>query len=68
MMKPELESIQIPIEVYQDLINHLEVHAATDTWAKSCLKGLIQQSVAVYDTRRMRCEERAFFKGDLSCN
>ena len=67
-MKPELESIQIPVEVYRDLINHLEVHAATDTWAKSCLKRLTQQSVAVYDIGRMRREEKAFFEGDLSCN
>lgn len=67
-MKPEPESIQIPIEVYQDLVNHLEVHAPTDTWAKTCLDRLTEQSVAVYDIGRMRCEEKAFFEEDLSCN
>lgn len=68
MIKPKPESMQIPIEVYQDLVNHLEVHAPTDTWAKSCLDRLTEQSIAVYDIGRMRCEEKAFFEGDLSCN
>lgn len=60
IMKPEPESVQIPIEVYQDLVNHLEVHATTDTWAKSCLDRLTEQSIAVYVIGRMRYEEGVF--------
>lgn len=51
MMTPKPESMQVPYEVYQDLVNHLEVHAATDTWAESCLRSLQKRSLAVHDIR-----------------
>ena len=59
-MKPK--SVQIPYEVYQNLINHLEVHAPTDTWAKTCLEQLEKQSrpsvdanaIAVYNSHKLR--------------
>ena len=41
--------MQIPYEVYQDLINHLTLHAHTDAWAKSCLENLQQRSLAVHN-------------------
>ena len=51
-MKPK--SVQIPYEVYQNLINHLEVHAPTDTWAKTCLEQLEKESIAVYNSHKLR--------------
>ena len=41
--------MQIPYEVYQDLINHLTLHASTDAWAKSCLEHLEKQAIAVHN-------------------
>lgn len=57
-MKPEPESIQIPLEVYQDLINHLTLHASTDAWAKSCLRHLEKRAIAVHNIRGLKCESR----------
>ena len=48
-MKPKPEAMQIPYEVYQDLINHLTLHASTDAWAKSCLENLEHSAIAVHD-------------------
>ena len=53
-MKPEPESMQIPYEVYQDLVNHLTLHASTDAWAKSCLERLQKRSLAIHDVQGAR--------------
>lgn len=49
-MKPETHSVQIPAEVYQNLIDHLSVHAPTDSWANRCLQELTEKS-----TELMKC-------------
>ena len=41
--------MQIPYEVYQDLVNHLILHAPTDAWAKSCLENLQKRSLRIQD-------------------
>ena len=51
-MKPK--SVQIPYEVYQNLINHLEAHAPTDTWDKTCLEQLEKESIVVHNPYKLR--------------
>ena len=34
------EAVQLPYPLYQDLLNHLQIHAATDEWANSLLERL----------------------------
>ena len=32
------EAVQLSYPLYQDLLNHLQIHAATDEWANSLLE------------------------------
>ena len=38
------EAIQISYPLYQDLLNHLQIHAATDEWANSLLERIISEA------------------------
>jgi len=40
MMLDRTPFISIPLTTYDNLINHLEIHAVTDAWAKNCLEQL----------------------------
>ena len=41
-MKTQLkEAVHLPYPLYQDLLNHLQIHAATDEWANSLLERLL---------------------------
>ena len=37
------QSVQIPLWVYHNLVNHLKIHANTDSWANQCLEQLQQE-------------------------
>ena len=50
-MKPKSESMQISAELYQDLVDHLTVHAPSDAWAKSCLDRLTKEAIAVHSSK-----------------
>ena len=34
----------LPYSVYRNIVDHLSVHASTDSWAESCLKQLEEES------------------------
>ncbi len=40
-----MDTVEIPREVYLNLINHLSAHAPSDDWAKSCLDQLLSVDV-----------------------
>lgn len=60
-MKPETHSVQIPAEVYQNLIDHLAVYAPIDSWANRCLQELTEQATEV--KKCCRCIEPATEEG-----
>jgi sulfur carrier protein ThiS len=41
------KTVQIPFETYQRLLNHLSVHASTDTWAHELLSELENEAKPV---------------------
>lgn len=41
------KTVQIPFETYQRLLNHLSVHATTDTWAHELLSELEKEAQSV---------------------
>ena len=53
----EIHSVQIPPEIYKNLINHLSTHAATDSWAKQCLEELTEKASEI--KKCSRCVEPA---------
>ena len=38
------KKVCLPYSVYRNIIDHLTVHASTDSWAESCLKQLESES------------------------
>ena len=38
------EAVHLPYQLYQDLLNHLQIHAATDEWANFLLERLTSES------------------------
>lgn len=56
-MKSKVHSIQIPVEIHQDLINYLTVAAQTDPKAKESLKILHNHSNKIMQC--CRCLEAA---------
>ena len=41
------EAVCLPYPLYQDLLNHLQIHAATDEWANSLLERLTDEAKPV---------------------
>ena len=38
------KKVYLPYSVYRNIVDHLTVHASTDSWAESCLKQLEEES------------------------
>ena len=38
------KKVYLPYSVYKNIVDHLSVHASTDSWAESCLKQLEEES------------------------
>ena len=38
------KTVSLPYSVYRNIVDHLSIHASTDSWAESCLKQLEEES------------------------
>ena len=61
-MKTQIkEAVQLPYSLYQDLLNHLQIHAATDEWANSLLERLTDEAKPVAGELESLSEEEEEF-------
>ncbi|ERN41370.1 hypothetical protein KR51_00019370 [Rubidibacter lacunae KORDI 51-2] len=44
MQGQTMETMQIPVETYHNLVRHLSVHTTADGWAKTCLEELQREA------------------------
>ncbi len=47
-MRQPPDTIKIPYSTYQNLLDHLQIHASTDGWAASVLKELEEESQPIF--------------------